>query len=54
MMTSPLTSTYNGVTPECGEPSVFDMQGQTTQPFTIPFTWEHLDTGIGSPQAYML
>ena len=35
-----------------GEPSVFNMQGQTTQPFTIPFTQEHLDNGIDSPQAY--
>ena len=30
--------TLDGVTPERGEPSVFDMQGQTTQPFTIFFS----------------
>ena len=52
MLTSPQTSTSNGVTPELRELRVFDMQGQSTQPFTIPFTREHLDNGIGSPQAY--
>ena len=30
---------------------VFDMQGQTTQPFTIPFSLRHLDSGIG-PEAF--
>ena len=35
-----------------GEPSVFDMQGQTTQPFTIHSFMQQLDSGIGSQQPY--
>ena len=33
-------------------PCVFDMQGQTTQPFIIHLFMQHIDSGIGSPQAY--
>ena len=45
-------ATSNGVTPERGEPSVFDMQEQTTRPFTIHFFLQPLDSEIGSTQAY--
>ena len=34
------------------EPCVLDMQGQTTQSFTIHFFMQPLDSGIGSAQAY--